>query len=311
MNCPSASSMTKTFMTDNAEQTLLVIGKNGQLARSIAKIAMEFSGLKITFSERRELDLVDLQSIDNYFSSNRYDIIINAAAYTAVDQAESEPQLADQVNHHAVKRLAQIALLQKSVLIQISTDYLFSGENNVPYREEDAPNPTCIYGKTKLKGEQAIAQISPRGCIVRTSWLYSEFGNNFVKTMLQLGREREALNVVIDQVGSPTYAVDLARVLLVIAENRTLIHSTVPPQIYHYANEGVCSWYDLAVAIFQLAQIECKVFPIVSEQYPTAARRPHYSVLSKEKIRQEFGVYTPYWKDALTESLQYMEHYND
>jgi len=299
----SAFVMEKTSMAVSTKQSLLVIGKNGQLARSIDKIVKEFPGLEITFSERGVLDLSNLQSIDKYFAQNRYDIVVNAAAYTAVDQAESEPELADRINHQAVKRLAEIALRKKSVLIHVSTDYVFDGEGNVPYQEGDVTHPTGVYGDTKLKGEQSMQRVSPMGCIVRTSWLYSEFGHNFVKTMVRLGRERDALNVVVDQVGSPTYAVDLARAVLMIAQGGSLASSPIP-RIYHYANDGLCSWYDLAVAVFQLTQIDCIVTPITSDQYPTAATRPHYSVISKERIKQEFGVTTPYWRDALRECLQ-------
>ena len=204
-------------MMPSSQKSLLVIGKNGQLACSIAKISVEFSDLHITYSDRSELDLSELESIDNYFSQNHYDIIVNVAAYTAVEQAESEPELADLINHRAVTKLAEIALYQDSILIHISTDYVFDGTSSTPYKEEDPVNPINVYGKTKLLGEQAILQISPKGCIVRTSWLYSEFGNNFVKTMLRLGREQNELNVVCDQIGSPTYAVDLARVILIFS----------------------------------------------------------------------------------------------
>jgi len=287
----------------NPQKSLLVIGKNGQLACSIRKIAAEFSDLYIKFSKRCDLDLSDLQSIDNYFSLNRYDIIVNAAAYTAVDQAESEPELADLINHQAVKKLAEIALQQDSVLIHVSTDYVFDGKSSTPYREEDPTNPINTYGRTKLLGEQAMQQISPRGCIVRTSWLISEFGNNFVKTMIRLGRERDELRVVYDQVSSPTYAVDLARALLKIAQKSTLMESG-RLQVYHYANDGLCSWYDLAVVIFQLQKIECNVIAITSEQYPAYAERPSYSVFCKDKIKEDFNVIVPYWRDALRACLR-------
>ena len=292
-------------MMPSSQKSLLVIGKNGQLACSIAKISVEFSDLHITYSDRSELDLSELESIDNYFSQNYYDIIVNVAAYTAVEQAESEPELADLINHRAVTKLAEIALYQDSILIHISTDYVFDGTSSTPYKEEDPVNPINVYGKTKLLGEQAILQISPKGCIVRTSWLYSEFGNNFVKTMLRLGREQNELNVVCDQIGSPTYAVDLARVILIISQSGTLASKRTPP-IYHYANNGVCSWYDLAKTIFDYADIACKIIPITSDQCEGVVKRPHYSVLNQSLIDQEFNLGVLYWKDSLKECLNGM-----
>jgi len=285
-------------------QQLLVVGKNGQLAQSIAKIEDNYPAFQITYSDRTELNLADFASIERYFKQRRFDIIINAAAYTAVDKAESEPQQADQINHLAVKQLAEIAKQQRSVLIHISTDYVFDGEKNTPYREDDPAYPVNVYGKSKRKGEVAVEGIAPMGCIVRSSWLYSEFGNNFIKTMLRLGAERNHLNVVYDQIGSPTYATDLAHTLLTIAKHRSLRESTEKLPIYHYASEGVCSWYDLAQAIFQLNDTVCEVYPVASEQYPTPATRPHYSLLSKEKIKQQFKITIPYWRDALNQCLQ-------
>jgi len=293
-------------MTVSPEKRLLVIGKNGQLACSIAKIATEFPDLDIKISERSDLDLSDLESIENYFSHNHYDIIVNAAAYTAVDRAESEPELADLINHQAVKKISEIALQQDSVLIHISTDYVFDGKSNTPYKEEDPVSPTSMYGKTKLLGERAMLQISPKGCIVRTSWLYSEFGNNFVKNMIRLGRERDELSVVYDQVGSPTYATDLARAALRIAQSNMLAVSTVP-EIYHFSNDGVCSWFDFAKNVFELAKIDCKVVPITSEKYPATVDRPHYSVLQNKKLVQNSDVENLYWRDSLKSCLKLLE----
>jgi len=290
-------------MTLSPLKSLLVIGKNGQLACSIEKVSAEFPDLHITYSDRSDLDLSDLESIDNYFLINHYDIIVNAAAYTAVDKAESEPVLTDLINHQAVKKLAEIALRQESVLIHISTDYVFDGRSNTPYKEEDTTNPTSVYGKTKLLGEQAMLQISPKGCVIRTSWLYSEFGNNFVKTILRLGRERGELNVVYDQVGSPTYAVDLARAILVIAQSEILTAKTTP-QIYHYANSGVCSWYDLAESTIACTDVDCKIIPVASDQYEAIVDRPHYSVLNQELIYQVFNVSVSYWRSSLIECLR-------
>ena len=284
---------------------LLVTGKNGQLGQSIHKIAAEFPSLEIILVGREMVDLSQPESIAAYFAKNHFHTIINAAAYTAVDLAESEPQQAEQINHYAVAQLAEIARQQNSQLIQISTDYVFDGNNHKPYLEGDPTAPKSIYGASKKRGEQVFIKTAPKGCIVRTSWLYSEFGNNFVKTMLRLGRERDQLTVVEDQIGSPTYATDLARALLTIVDQELLKQTeTEQPAIYHYANEGVCSWYDFAQAIFELSKVPCNVTPIPSSQYPTPAERPHYSVLNKSAIRSLIDYPIPYWRSALKQCLQ-------
>ena len=287
---------------------LLVTGKNGQLGQSIHKIAAEFPALETTLVGREVVDLSQHESIAAYFAENHFHTIINAAAYTAVDQAESESQQAEQINYHAVAQLAEIARQQNSQLIQISTDYVFDGNNHKPYLESDPTSPKSIYGASKQRGEQAFLKAAPKGCIVRTSWLYSEFGNNFVKTMLRIGRECDQLTVVEDQIGSPTYATDLARVLLTIVDQELLKQiETEQPAIYHYANEGVCSWYDFALAIFELSKVPCNVTPIPSSQYPTPAERPHYSVLNKSAIRSLIQYPIPYWRSALKQCLQQLK----
>ena len=298
--------MVKTSMSREA-QRLLVIGMQGQLARSIGKIASHYPQLQISFSDRAELDLLDADSIQHYFDHYHYDIILNTAAYTAVDQAERDVEQAERINHQAVAALAEIAKQQQSRLIHVSTDYVFDGEQNTPYLESDPPHPVSVYGSSKLSGEQALQAVAPNGCIVRTSWLYSEFGHNFIKTMLRLGGEREQLDVVHDQVGSPTYATDLAHALLSIASTASNHHSSTEVPVYHFANQGVCSWYDFTNAIFELAAVDCGVNPITSEQYPTPVKRPHYSVLSTEKIKQQFQLSIPYWRDALKRCLQEIE----
>ena len=281
-----------------------MIGNKGQIAQSIAKIAYQYPPLDISYSDRSQLDLIDAISIANYFDRNHFDVVINSAAYTAVDQAESETYLAERINHHAVQQLAEIAKQQQFVYIQVSTDYVFDGAKNTPYLESDPTHPVSVYGKSKRSGEEAIGAIVPMGCIVRTSWLYSEFGQNFVKTMLRLGRERNQLNVVYDQIGSPTYATDLAHVLLTIATSETIQQHQETTSIYHYTNQGIASWYDFAITIFELTQIDCRVHPITSGQYPTAAKRPHYSVLNTEKIKQQFHLTIPYWRDSLRNCLK-------
>lgn len=284
---------------------VLVTGKSGQLGRSIHKVAVEYPGLEITLTGREQLDLSNRESIASYFESQQYDVIINTAAYTAVDLAESEPHKAEQINHHAVDQLAEIAKRQGSQLIHISTDYVFDGHNYRPYQESDPVSPLSVYGESKSRGEQALLNRSPQGCIVRTGWLYSEFGNNFVKTMLRLGREKQQISVVDDQVGGPTYATDLARMLLDIVQQEMLVNQMEKyPAIYHYANEGVCSWYDFAKAIFEFAKLDCEITPVHSSQYQMPADRPHYSVLDKSAIKRLAQQPIAHWRASLHTCIQ-------
>ena len=255
------------------------------------------------FTDRDSLDITDKEAIKNFIETNNINIIINAAAYTAVDTAENDELNADIVNHLAVKYLATIAKEKNIKLIHISTDYVFNGENFKPYTEDDATNPNGIYGKTKLDGELAIKEINPlNAVIIRTSWVYSSFGSNFVKTILRLGKERDALGVIFDQVGTPTYARDLARAILDILPN--IKNEKV--EIYNYSNEGVLSWYDFSKEIMRMAKIACRINPIETKDYPTPAMRPHYSLLNKSKIKKEFNLTIPYWKDSLDECLRIM-----
>lgn len=275
---------------------ILVTGKNGQLGQSLQKIAVAFPEYDFVFVGRDELDLASAQSIDEFFAGqNRFTAIINTAAYTAVDKAEVEPDLANQINHLAVSQLADIAHKQDAFLLHVSTDYVFDGKGCRPYIESDPVAPQNQYGLSKLKGEQAMQVSGCNGAIVRASWVYSEFGNNFVKTMLRLGRERDSLNVIFDQVGSPTYATDLGRALVALLK----AESQPGVELYHYSNEGVCSWYDFAKAIFELSGVNCAVNPIETKDYPTPARRPHYSLMNKAKIKQTLGMQVPYWREAL------------
>ena len=252
---------------------ILVTGKNGQLGRSIhklvntdTKIDNNQSSNEFIFVGREELDLSSESGISHYFdNNNKFDIIINCAAYTQVDKAEQEVELASQINHLAVKQLASIANKQKAKLIHISTDYVFDGESDKPYIETDKTSPINVYGRTKLAGEQALQAVMPMNAlIIRTSWVYSEYGNNFVSTMLRLGKERDELNIVSDQIGSPTYATDLASVILEIIKNKEFREEDQATQIYHYSNEGEISWYEFAKEIFKIAKIDCKVNPITT-----------------------------------------------
>jgi len=289
---------------------ILVTGANGQLGREIKQLVInqkntfEKNNLTFYFTTKDQVDITNKKEIEEFVKTNNINIIINCAAYTAVDKAETEAKIADAINHLAVKYLAEISKERDISLIHISTDYVFDGKNYKPYVETDPTNPQSIYGKTKLAGEKAIQSINPpNSIIIRTSWVYSEFGNNFVKTMLRVGKERDSLKVVYDQIGSPAYTRDLAKAILQIIQHSTFnIQHLI--QIYHYSNEGVCSWFDFAKEIIQMANLNCKVEPIETKEYPTPANRPHYSLLNKAKIKRDFQIEIPYWKDSLSDCLK-------
>jgi len=280
---------------------ILVTGKNGQLGKSIHKLVANTEQTDdFVFVGREELDLSNENNIARYFENNVFDTIINCAAYTAVDKAEEEEVLANKINHLAAAQLSQIAKNQQAKLIHISTDYVFDGESDNPYTETDVTNPINVYGKTKLTGEKAIQEAMPTDAtIIRTSWVYSEYGNNFVNTMLRLSKERDELSVVSDQIGSPTYATDLANAILDIVQNKTFKEAGQETQIYHYSNAGEISWHEFAKEIFKMADIQCSVSPITAEQYPTPARRPMNTIMDKNKITKAFSVDTPDWKESL------------
>jgi len=286
---------------------ILVTGKNGQLGKSIqktvnadTKIGNNQSPNDFIFVGREELDLSSESSISNYFDNNKFDIIINCAAYTAVDKAEKEQELSNQVNHLAVKQLAKIANNQQARLIHISTDYVFDEESDKPYIETDTPNPINVYGRTKHAGEKALQALMPiNAIIIRTSWVYSDYGNNFVSTMLRLGRDRDELSVVNDQMGSPTYATDLADAILEIIRHNKFRDEGQTTQIYHYSGEGEISWYEFAKEIFKISRIDCKVNPIATKQYPTPAKRPRNTLMKKDKIVKVFNIKISNWKSSL------------
>ncbi len=284
-------------------KSVLVTGESGQLGQSIRKIKGEYSDCEFTFVGRNELDLSCKESILGFFIDKKFDVIINCAAYTSVDKAEVEAELADQINHLAVKQLAEIAKENNTVLIHISTDYVFDGTNYKPYVETDKACPINTYGLTKLKGEQAIQNVNPKGAIIRTSWVYSEFGNNFVKTMLKLGEERDSLSVICDQVGSPTYATDLAKACLALVDKIYSSDKKMKTEVYNYSNEGVCSWYDFAQAVFEISDITCELRSIETKDYPTPAKRPHYSVMSKNKIKKDILLGLFHWRHSLSNML--------
>jgi len=291
---------------------ILVTGKNGQLGRSINKIInTDYKILKnknlnkFIFVGRYELDLSIESSITNYFNNNKFDVIINCAAYTAVDKAEQEVDLANQINHLAIRQLAKIAKNQQARLIYISTDYVFDGESDKPYKESSTPNPINIYAKTKLAGEQALLELMlTDAIIIRTSWLYSEYGNNFISSMLKLGHERREFNIVNDQIGSPTYATDLAIAIIEIIDHKKFQSEDRVSEIYHYSNNGEVSWYEFAKEIFKLAGIDCKLNPITSNQYPQPAQRPKNTFMNKDKIVKIFGVTVSDWKKSLKQCFK-------
>lgn len=282
---------------------ILVTGASGQLGSEIEELVNNSlsQASKFFFTTSQELDIAQHDKVEEYIQDNNIQVIINCAAYTAVDKAQSEQELADKINHLAVKNLALLAKKRNVKLIHISTDYVFDGTNYKPYTEEDAINPQSVYGKTKLDGERAMQEINPpSSLIIRTSWVYSSYGANFVKTMLRLGKEKEQLGVIFDQVGTPTYAKDLAQTILEILPK---IKNT-KTEIYHYSNEGVLSWYDFAKEIMRMAKLDCKINPIETKEYPTPAKRPHYSLLNKSKIKKEFAIEIPYYKDGLDDCLR-------
>ena len=273
---------------------VLVTGANGQLGQSLQFIAKHYPELHFIFCSSSDLDITNLESCQAVFLKIKPNYCINAAAYTAVDKAESEPEKAHLINVIAAKNLAVVCKEFSSVLLHISTDFVFDGSKNIPYNETDIPNPTGVYGQTKLDGEKAIQAVFENYYIIRTSWVYSQFGNNFMKTMLRLASERDSISVVNDQIGTPTNAVDLAECLVKIICHTELVEVQQPTTdnfgVYNFSNEGQCSWYDFAKEIFKINKIEIDLKPIPTSSFPTPAKRPKYSVLDKTKIKSTFGL---------------------
>lgn len=278
---------------------ILVTGCNGQLGNELQLLAPKYEEeCEFFFTDVAELDITDRKAVYNFVEINHISIIINCAAFTAVDKAESNEELCDLLNHVAPGYLAEAAASVGGTMVHVSTDYVFDGKGCVPYKEEDATNPQTVYGRTKLAGEESVIRSCAGSMVIRTAWLYSTFGNNFVKTMIRLGKERDALGVVFDQLGSPTYAHDLAQAIM------TAVSEGIVPGVYHFTNEGACSWYDFTRAIHRLAGVDdCKVSPLHTEEYPTPAQRPHFSVLDKTKIKQTYGIEIRWWEDALKECV--------
>ncbi len=281
---------------------LLITGAYGQLGNEMRVALARYSHLDSVFTDVDTLDITDKIALEAFVVLHKPDVLVNCAAYTAVDKAEDDEALCYKINCDAVRNLGEVAHAHGMTILHISTDYVFDGTSHVPYTEDIPVSPTNVYGKSKLAGEQALLQVCPNAIIIRTSWLYSGFGNNFVKTMLKLGSERDNLNVIFDQIGTPTYAADLADSMLQIIDS-----GKFAPGIYHFSNEGVCSWYDFTKMIFKLAQISCEVLPIESKEYAVRTPRPHYSVLNKSKLKSTFNQTIPYWVDGLERCLKVLQ----
>lgn len=277
---------------------VVVTGSNGQLGNCIKSISKNYSSIAFSFMDSNSLDITNQTNINNVFLDAHYDYCINCAAYTAVDKAEEDNANATKVNVQGPKNLALACVKSKTILIHVSTDFVFNGESNIPYIETHETNPISVYGLTKRQGEIEIASILPEHYIFRTSWLYSEFNNNFVKTMLKLGADRDKLTIISDQIGTPTYAKDLAKAIVTVITSKKDNFG-----IYNYSNEGVASWYDFAKAIFEIKQTNIVVEPIPTSSYPTPAKRPFYSVLDKEKVKKTFSINIPYWRTSLKSCL--------
>ena len=276
----------------------LVTGGNGQLAQSLKDVVNHQDELDVDFQDLPDLDITNKQQLESYFLNNELDYCINCAAYTAVDLAEEQSDLAYAVNAEGPKYLAEVCQKHQVTLIHISTDFVFDGQKRIPYLETDAPNPLSVYGASKLQGERNIQDVMDTYFIVRTSWLYSEYGNNFIKTMLRLSETRDEISVVSDQIGSPTCAGDLAEVLIKI-----VLSSSISYGIYHYSNGGIVSWYDFAVEIFKQLGKTIEVKPIKTKDYPTAAKRPKYSVLDTTKIKNNFDCTIKDWQESLNKVI--------
>jgi len=284
-------------------QTILITGSHGQLGNEMQQAAKNFPAFKFIYTDVEDLDICDKAALNAFVKANAVNVIVNCAAYTAVDKAEDDVELCYKINSDAVRNIGEVATANNLKVVQVSTDYVFDGTNHVPYSEDQHVSPNTVYGKSKLAGEQALLDTGEQAVIIRTSWLYSSFGNNFVKTMIKLGTERDSLNVIFDQIGTPTYAADLADTILKI-----LSHETFVPGLYHFSDEGVCSWYDFTKTIHRIAGITCDVRPIETKDYPARTPRPHYSVLNKAKIKATYGIIIPHWEESLERCMKILMH---
>ena len=283
---------------------ILVTGSNGQLGSEIKDLVANYASFSFFFMDLPELDICNSSQLNIFVNNNNINTVINCAAYTAVDKAEEDAEIAEQVNSIGVSNLVNALEIVNGKLIHISTDYVFNGDHFLPYKDSDPVSPIGVYGETKRAGELAVINSDIDSVVIRTSWLYSSYGNNFVKTMLRLGNEKENLGVIFDQVGTPTYARDLAKTSLEILHGFTSANINKNGNLYHYSNEGVASWYDFAIAAMELASINCQVHPIQTKDYPTKAKRPQYSVLNKSKVKADFKIEIPYWRDSLKDCIE-------
>ena len=284
---------------------VLITGSNGQLGSEIKQLKPKYDEIEFMFKDLPELDICDAKSLNSFIIDKNINAVINCAAYTAVDKAEENIEIANRVNSIGVSNLVESLEKVNGKFIHISTDYVFDGKSSKPYKESDKVSPIGVYGETKRAGELVVINSNIDSIIIRTSWLYSSFGNNFVKTMLRMGYEKDSLNIICDQIGTPTYAKDLAKACLEILSRTDYISKK--GKVYHYSNEGVSSWYDFAISIMQLGGFNCKVNPIYTKDYPTLAKRPKYSVLNKTKIKKDFKIEIPYWKDSLKNCINLLK----
>ena len=281
---------------------ILVTGANGQLGNAMQMLTKENPQHTYFFTDVAELDICNEEALREYFAQNGIEVAVNCAAYTAVDKAEDNANIAQALNAEAPGKMARVAQEHNAAIIHISTDYVFDGTSCIPYTEDTPVCPQSVYGRTKLAGEENVMAACRKAVVIRTAWLYSTVGNNFVKTMMRLGKERKELGVVFDQIGTPTYANDLARAIF------SIINKSIVRGIYHFSNEGVCSWYDFTLAIHRLAHISnCHVKPLHTDEYPAKAARPHYSVLDKTKIKQTFGIEIPHWEESLQHCIELLQ----
>jgi dTDP-4-dehydrorhamnose reductase len=287
---------------------VLITGSNGQLGSEIKELASDYENLKCVFKDLPKLDICDTEVLNTFIIDQHINAVINCAAYTAVDKAEEDLKTASKVNAKGVLNLVNALKKVDGKLIHISTDYVFDGNHSQPYKETDPVSPVGVYGQTKRAGELAVINSSIDAIVIRTSWLYSVYGNNFVKTMLRLGNDKKSIQVVFDQKGTPTFAKDLAKTCLDILSNAGSTNISKKGSLYHYSNEGVTSWYDFARAIMEISNIDCNVIPIETKDYPTQAIRPLYSVLDKSKITSDFKVTIPHWRDSLTNCIKKINH---
>ena len=283
-------------------KTILITGSHGQLGNEMQQAAHRFPAFNYIYTDVEELDICDKTALNAFVKTNHVNIIVNCAAYTAVDKAEDDIDLCYKINSEAVRNIGEVANENGLKVVHVSTDYVFDGTNYLPYSEDQTVCPATVYGKSKLAGEQALLETCKQAVIIRTAWLYSSFGNNFVKTMMKLGTVRESLNVIFDQVGTPTSAADLADTILNI-----ISHEKFVPGIYHFSDEGVCSWYDFTKTIHRIAGITCDVHPIETKDYPARTPRPHFSVLNKAKIKTTYRIVIPHWEESLERCIKILK----